>query len=108
MLITPPCNIVMWITLFMGDYIYILHMEDLTFDIDEMDLHRVRVLINHSGNEVGVLYFEKAKKGFVNKPVGMNAWACVDGNLEKLHEIGGESITPKDLMYHCLKLISSL
>jgi hypothetical protein len=83
-------------------------MEDLTFDIDAMDPHRVRVLINHSGNEVGVLYFEKAKKGFVNKPVGMNAWACVDGNLEKLHEIGGESITPKDLMYHCLKLISSL
>ena len=77
----------------------------LTYDISKMDLHRVRVIVSYLGHELGVLYFEKAKKSFINKPVGMGGWTCVDAKVEGLYEYGGEDITPKEIIGHCQELL---
>ena len=65
-------------------------------------------------NEVslGVLYFERPKQGWVNKPIMPTKWRCVDANIEglKVHlaednesakggvKISVNEITPKQLV----------
>lgn len=83
-------------------------MDKLKFEIDKLDLNRVRVIISYLGYELGVLYFERAKRSFNKKPLSMGGWLCVDAKVEGLYEYGGENITPKDIISHCQKLISSL
>jgi hypothetical protein len=80
-------------------------VDKMTFDIDKLDLHRVRVIVGYLGHELGVLYFEKAKKSFINKPVGMGGWTCVDAKIEGLYIHGGEDITPKEIIAHIQGLL---
>lgn len=83
--------------------------EKLQFDITQMDPERIRVEVYFKVGELvtellGVLYYEKAKKSFNRKPVGLNAWACVDAKIEGLYNVN-ESITPPQLISHCHQLI---
>ena len=43
------------------------------------------------------MYYEKAKKSFNRKPVGMDAWACVDAKVEGLY-MKDKSITPTQIV----------
>ncbi len=72
-------------------------------------------------NEVslGVLYFERPKQGWVNKPIMPSKWRCVDANIEglKVHlseddksakggvKISVKEFTPKDLMEWAQELV---
>ena len=51
-------------------------------------------------NEVslGVLYYERPKQGWVNKPIMPTKWRCVDANVEGVYQWGGEKITPTELI----------
>jgi hypothetical protein len=80
-------------------------MDKLSFNMDYLDPHRVRVIVSYLGHELGVLYFEQAKKGYMNKPVGMGGWLCVDAKIEGLYEYGGENITPKEIISHIQNLL---
>jgi hemolysin-activating ACP:hemolysin acyltransferase len=80
-------------------------IDTLTYDISEMDPGRIRISIMMEEIELGVLYFEKAKSGFINKPIGLNAWACVDAKIEGLYIHGGDNITPRDMVAKCQDLI---
>jgi hypothetical protein len=106
----------MWKTIFV--YIFILyvpqcifiHMEitvdTLSYTMDQIEEGRIRMVISLKDQvELGTLYFEKAKKTFQRKPVGMNGWACVDAKIEGLYVHGGEHITPKDMVRKCQDLI---
>ena len=78
---------------------------NLTYNLTEMEVGRIRITVSLNEEvELGTLYFEKAKRGFTNKPIGMNSWACVDAKIEGLYQ-QGESITPKDIVAHCQELI---
>jgi hypothetical protein len=79
----------------------------LTPTIESLTEDRVRVVLQVEGVEVGVLYFEKAKKGWNTKPIRQNGWACVEAKVEGLYVYGGESATPKDLVAWCQQLIGS-
>lgn len=82
-------------------------METLfNYDVKLMDPNRVRVIMKDKmDNEVGVLYFEKAKKRFFRKPVSLNGWTCVDANMGKLQTNITDNITPKDVVAYCQELI---
>jgi hemolysin-activating ACP:hemolysin acyltransferase len=80
-------------------------IQDLTYDIFQLDEMKTRIVISLYEKELGTLYFEKAKRAFTNKPVGMNSWACVDAKVEGLYVVGGEDITPKDIVAHCQSLL---
>lgn len=92
-------------------------IDTLTYKMDLMDdlkvagkpdTVRIRIVVSlNEETELGVLYFEKAKKTFNRKPVSMNAWACVDAKVEGLYVHGGDNITPKDIVNKCQQLISS-
>ena len=58
-------------------------------------------------NEVslGVLYYERPKQGWVNKPIMPTRWRCIDANVEGVYQWGGEKITPTDLMIWAQTLV---
>jgi len=80
-------------------------MDKLTYVIDYLGPNQVRVVVSYMDHELGVLYFEQAKKGYSNKPVGMGGWLCVDAKIEGLYEYGGENITPKEIVSHIQDLL---
>jgi hypothetical protein len=78
---------------------------NLSFCLTQIEEGRVRIVVSLNEEiELGTLYFEKVKRGFTNKPLSMNAWACVDAKIEGLYQ-HGESITPKDIVGRCQELI---
>jgi hypothetical protein len=80
---------------------------NLSFGLTQIEEGRVRIVVSLNEEiELGTLYFEKVKRGFTNKPLSMNAWACVDAKIEGLYQ-QGESLTPKDIVAHCQELIKN-
>ena len=80
-------------------------MTDFIYKMDKIEEGRIRFIISFNEEEVGSLYFEKAKKGFTNKPLSMDAWVCVDAKIERLYEVVDYEITPKDIVEVCQKMI---
>lgn len=81
-------------------------MTDFIYKMDKME-DRIRFIISFNEQEVGSLYFEKAKKGFTNKPLSMDAWVCVDAKIERLYEVSDYEITPKEIVETCQKMIKA-
>jgi hypothetical protein len=79
----------------------------LEYSMDVLEEDRVRIVVTTLNGqlELGTLYFEKAKRGFLNKPVGMSGWACIDAKVEGLYVKGGDKITPKEIVARCQDLI---
>ena len=106
----------MWKTIFVDIFIlYVpqlifIHMEitvdTLSYTMDQIEAGRIRMVVSLNEEvELGTLYFEKAKRAFQRKPIGMNSWACIDAKIEGLYVHGGEHITPKDMVRKCQDLI---
>ena len=80
-------------------------MTDFIYKMDKIEEGRIRFIISFNEQEVGSLYFEKAKRGFNRKPIGMDAWVCVDAKIEKLYEVSDYEIFPKEIVEVCQKMI---
>jgi len=87
--------------------------KDLKANITPITEDRVAVeILIKEEVSLGVLYYERPKKGWTNKPIMPTKWRCVDANIEglKVHlaednesakggvKISVKEITPKDLM----------
>ena len=83
----------------------LINMTDFIYKMDKIEEGRIRFIISFNEQEVGSLYFEKAKKGFTNKPLSMDAWVCVDAKIERLYEVSDYEIFPKDIVEVCQKMI---
>ena len=84
----------------------LINMTDFIYKMDKME-ERIRFIISFKEQEVGSLYFEKAKRGFNKKPIGMDAWVCVDAKIERLYEVSDYEITPKEIVETCQKMIKA-
>lgn len=83
-------------------------VDTLSYDLTKLDGDKIRIVVSLNDEvELGTLYFERAKRSFQRKPIGMDAWACVDAKVEGLYVVGGDNITPKDIVAKCQSLISS-
>lgn len=81
-------------------------VDTLSYDMNLIEEGRIRMVISLDDQvELGTLYFEKAKRTFQRKPIGMDGWACVDAKIQGLFVHGGEHITPKDIVKKCQDLI---
>ena len=76
----------------------------MEYTLTPLEEGRLRITITKDHKELGSLYYEKAKKTFNRKPIGMNAWGCVDAKIEGLYE-AEENITPTEVMNVCQDLI---
>ena len=83
----------------------VITIDDLTYEIFPLGGDKMRIIISLYEKELGTLYFERAKRSFVRKPVSMDGWACVDAKVEGLYIVCGENITPKDIVAHCQGLL---
>ena len=79
----------------------------MTYELNEIEVGRLRIIVTHNDKEVVILYFEKAKNTFQNKPISMNSWACVDAKIEGLYDMVGdiEVPTPREIIQNCQELI---
>ena len=61
-------------------------------------------------NEVslGVLYYERPKHTWVNKPIMPTKWRCVDANVEGVYQWGGDKITPTELIAWAQDLVEQV
>ena len=75
--------------------------------IDMIETDRARIVLEVRDVELGVLYFERAKKGWTNKPL-TNGWTCVDAKVEGLYIYEGISVTPKELVAWCQQLLTTI
>lgn len=83
-----------------------ISVDNLEYRMDVIEEGRIRITVHLNEEvELGALYFERAKKSFNRKPVGMNMWACVDAKVEGLYVYGGDNITPKDIVNKCQQII---
>jgi len=83
-----------------------ISVDNLVYELSPMDEGVIRIVVlSGDQEELGSLYFERAKKIFQRKPIGMDAWGCVDAKIERLYEYGGDNITPKEIMGNCQELI---
>lgn len=82
-------------------------MEDFVYKMELMEEGRIRFIISLNSVETGSLYFEKAKRKFINKPVSMGSWVCVEAKIEKLYEVSDYEITPKQIMETCQNMINN-
>lgn len=85
----------------------LINMTDFNYKMDKMDNDIIRFIISFNEEEVGSLYFEKAKRGFNRKPIGMDAWVCVDAKIERLYEVSDYEIFPKEIVEVCQKMIKA-
>lgn len=73
--------------------------------MDLIEEDRARVILEVGEVELGVLYFERAKRSWTKKPL-TNGWTCVDAKVQGLYIHEGISATPKELVAWCQELIS--
>lgn len=79
--------------------------DSITPTIDRLGDDRIRIVLEVNEKEIGVLYFERAKKGWTNKPL-TNGWTCVDAKVEGFFLYVGDNAVPKDLVEWCQNIIS--
>ena len=79
-------------------------MDKLSYTVTPLEEGKLRIVINKGDQELGSLYYEKAKRTFQRKPISMGSWACVDAKIEGLYEAGID-ITPTEVMSKCQELI---
>lgn len=78
----------------------------MVYDVSKMDDDRYIVEILKDKVSMGILYFERAKRGFIYKPL-TSGWVCVDAKIDsKVYE--DESITPKGIIDKCYTLLMNL
>jgi hypothetical protein len=76
----------------------------MKYELTQIEDNRIGVTVTNEEKVVGILYFEKAKLNFTNKPLSMGSWACVDAKIED-QEIFNEDFTPKQMVGECQEMI---
>ena len=79
-------------------------INDMKYELTQIEDNRIGVTVTNEDKVVGLLYFEKAKLSFTNKPLSMGSWACVDAKIED-QEIFNEDFTPKQMVGECQEMI---
>ena len=79
-------------------------INDMKYELTQIEDNRIGVTVTNEDKVVGILYFEKAKLSFTNKPLSMGSWACVDAKIED-QEIFNEDFTPKQMVGECQEII---
>ena len=79
-------------------------VDNLSYSLTPLEEGKLRIVINKGDQELGSLYYEKAKKTFQRKPISMGSWACVDAKIED-DTIFNEDFTPKQMVGECQESI---
>ena len=86
--------------------LYVPYMDFIVPTITQLEDGKVRIELYTKDTNVflGMLYYEKAKNGFLRKPVGLKKMACVDAKIETLFNLYPQ-VEPKDVLDFCQSLL---
>ena len=81
-------------------------MDFIVPDIKTLEDGRVIIELydKNTNTFLGMLYYEKAKNGFLRKPIGLQKMACVDAKIETLFNLHPH-LEPKDVLDYCKSLL---
>ena len=81
-------------------------MDFIVPHIEHLDNNRIRIDLysKEGGTFLGMLYYEKAKNGFLRKPIGLKKMACVDAKIETLFNLFPQ-VEPKEVLDYCQSLL---
>jgi hypothetical protein len=82
-------------------------MEILSPKVEWMNEDRIRVEIFCDSHYYGVMYYEKAKRGFNTKPI-MGGWVCVDAKIQEALYKTYSNLEPKILLEWGMNQVRSL
>lgn len=94
----------MWKNIYISKTFYMfLNMWTTRFTpkVVRQDDRRVRVEIWDEREEVGTLYYETPKIGWVNKPIAPKNYVCVDAHIDRFSELLKEdspNVQPKEII----------
>jgi hypothetical protein len=69
-----------------------------TYELTKMDDGTIRIIFSINDREQVILYYEKSKRKWVNKPLTMDGWRCVDGKVIIPDVYEDNNIEPKDFV----------
>ena len=84
----------------------------LTPHILKRDEGHITFVLLYGDTEVGVLYFERPKSTWTNKPIMPTKWVCVDAKIDQhMNQVMGgllfDEFNPKDIVEWCQDLLIS-
>ena len=90
----------------MTDNLYVPYMDFIVPTVTYLEDNRVRIDLHskEGGIFLGMLYYERAKNGFLRKPIGLKKMACVDAKIETLFKLFPQ-VEPKDILDYCQSLL---
>jgi len=71
-------------------------MDELKYEINQLENNNIRLELFYKNNFVGVMYFTLGKIGFNKKPISINNWICVDAKIFGLYDY--INIEPSELV----------
>ena len=80
---------------------------EVTPTIIRTGVNTLRIEFLNEGVELGAVYYERAKKIFTYKPIGMGGYTCVDAKIGELYDKFPE-LTPMELMGWCQEIIKTV
>ena len=86
--------------------LYVPSMDFIVPHIEHLGDNRIRIDLysKEGGTFLGMLYYERAKNGFLRKPIGLKKMACVDAKIETLFNLFPQ-VEPKDVLDYCQSLL---
>ena len=80
---------------------------EVTPTIIRTGVNTLRIEFLNEGVELGAVYYERSKKIFTYKPIGMGGYTCVDAKIGELYDKFPE-LTPMELMGWCQEIIKTV
>ena len=69
------------------------------------DRYRIELFSSNGGEYYGVLFYERAKRGYNNKPI-TKGWTCVDAQIQQKFYTDNPEVTPLMVLQWGMSLIN--
>ncbi len=89
--------------------LYVPLMDFITPKVEPLNenTYRVEIFSTNGGEYYGVLFYERAKKGFTNKPL-MGGFTCVDAKIQQKFYTDNSEVTPLQVLEWGQKVINNI
>ena len=84
------------------------YRDTLTPTVHKIEDGRVRIIFSVGDVEVFVLYYEKPKRSWINKPIMPTKWRCVDSQVMNSFLYIDGLVEPKQIVGWGQEIIESL
>ena len=87
--------------------LYVPLMDFITPKVEPLseDRYRIELFSSNGGEYYGVLFYERAKRGYNNKPI-TKGWTCVDASVQQKLYNDNPEVTPLQVLQWGMSLVN--